>query len=300
MGAVVSNNQHSIQEVHQYYMDIINCVPDIVYWIDVNGTLKGCNHRFIDLLGLKSLSDCKGTPYEQMSAHLTWSIARIEAFKLDDSVVLFSKKAVYDKEEAPVYTADGRLIYYRSRRIPLLGQDKQVVGLVVVLEDITEQKKIKNKSTIASTAVFEGSVPYVTGLVRLRVLLVEDNLIAQAVEKALFEDLNCDVDIADSGIVATALFEPGKYALVLMDIGLQDTSGYVVSKKIREMEKNTGFEVPIIALTSYQADIVKYDCDDYFMNGVITKPLSKKQASSIINRYCYRANIEVDGLKSVR
>ena len=85
-----------------------------------------------------------------------------------------------------------------------------------------------------------------------------------------------------------------------MDIGLQDTSGYVVSKKLREMEKNTEYHVPIIALTSYQADVVKYDCNDYFMDGVITKPLSNKQAEQIIKRYVYHENIEISGLQSVK
>ena len=296
---VHSSNQDHSHVIHQYYMDIINCIPEIVYWIDVDCMLKGCNHSFIQLLGLQRLSDCAGTPYEQMSKHLTWSAARIESFKLDDMAVLFSNEPHYDKEEPPVYNADGTVIYYRSRRIPLLNQDKQVVGLVVVLEDITDYKKMQNLQN-PSSELFEQDALYVTDSKKLRVLLVEDNIVAQSVEQALFEDLNCEVDIANSGMTAAALFEPGKYQIVFMDIGLQDTSGYVVSKKIREMEQNTEFEVPIIALTSYQADIVKYDCDAYFMSGVITKPLTKNQANSIIQRYVHHANVDVSGLKSVK
>lgn len=286
-----------MQAMHQYYMDIINGVPNIVYWTDVHGVLQGCNHCFIDLLGLKRLADCTGTPYEQMHKQLPWPSARIEAFKLDDRMVLFSEKAVYDKDEAPVHTTNGQVIYYRSRRIPLFNPDKQVVGLVVILEDRTEYQL---QFCQQNTALFEESVPYLTHSIQLRILLVEDNIIAQEVEKALFENLNCEVDIADCGAAACALFEPGKYHIVLMDIGLQDTSGYIVSKKIREMEKNTDFAVPIIALTSYQADIVKYDCDDYFMNGVITKPLTNHQANSLIQRYVYHADIDINGLKSVK
>jgi CheY-like chemotaxis protein len=96
------------------------------------------------------------------------------------------------------------------------------------------------------------------------------------------------------------LFEPGRYDLVFMDIGLEDTSGYVVSKKFRQLEKDTEHHVPIIALTSYEADIVKYDCDDYTMEGALTKPLTSEQAKQIIQHYIYHIDIPVRGLKSIK
>ena len=280
--------------IHQYYMDIINCMPHIVYWVDVDCMLKGCNQNFIKLLGLKRIKDFIGTPYEQMAEHLKWTAARIETFKLNDMAVIFSGQATYDFEEPPVFDHDGVAIYFRSRRVPLFDKEKNVIGLVVVLENITHQNESKKEDF---SSLPNASYPSMAS--RLRVLLVEDNVIAQNVERALFQDLNCDVDVADSGLAAAALFVPGKYNIVFMDIGLQDTSGYVVSKQLREQEKNTAFHVPIIALTSYQADVVKYDCNDYFMDGVITKPLTNQQAEQLLKRYVYHENAQVSGLKSV-
>ena len=128
----------------------------------------------------------------------------------------------------------------------------------------------------------------------IRVLLVEDNIIAQHVQQSLLMSLNCDVDIAGSGDAACMLFEPGKYGIVFMDIGLQDTSGYIVSKTFREMEKNTRYHVPIIALTVYQAEVVKDDCSDYFMDGVITKPLTSEKALQIIKQHVYQEEFEAE------
>lgn len=129
--------------------------------------------------------------------------------------------------------------------------------------------------------------------------MIEDNLIAQNVESALLSALNCQVDIAGTGSMALELFEPGKYDLVLMDIGLTDTSGYVVAKNLRKQEKNTPYHVPIIALTGYEADVVKYDCEQYFMEGAITKPLSSEQAKQLIQHYIYHQDTEITGLKSM-
>ena len=279
-------------DVHEYYMDIINCMPHIVYWVDANCTLMGCNLNFVKLLGLEQLNDFIGTPHDQMMKQLSWPAERIELFRQDDMAVLFSGLPEYDVEELPVYKKEGRVIYYKSSRIPLFDVNKKVTGLVVILNDITAQKEMEKVLNLTHP------IHRVTGIKHtnkpVRVLLVEDNIIAQHVQQTLLMTLNCEVDIAGSGDAASMLFEPGKYGLVFMDIGLQDTSGYIVSKTFREMEKNTRYHVPIIALTAYQADVIKADCNDYFMDGVITKPLTSEQALQIINRYVYHQEMDVE------
>ena len=270
--------------IHQYYMDIINCMPTIVYWVDTHCMLAGCNIKFMNMLGVTDIRDFSGTPYDQMSQQLPWTEKQIESFKLSDMAVLFSGVATYNTEELPVLNHVGNTIYYLATRVPLFDADKKVTGLVVILNDITEQK---NREKLFNHTHPTGRTGIKHTDKALRVLLVEDNIVAQHVQQALLMSLNCDVDIAGSGEVGLRLFEPGKYAIVFMDIGLQDTSGYIVSKKIREMEKNTSHHVPIIALTVYQADVVKDDCNDYFMNAVITKPLTNEKALLVISQYVY-------------
>ncbi len=279
--------------IHQYYMDIINCMPNIVYWIDLDCALKGANHNFVKLLGLVDLKNFKGSPYELIKKNLDWPDYFLEAMKLDDMTAIFSEKAQYQVEEQPIKTDHGKILCYLSTRVPLFNKKKQVIGLVVVLTDVTDQKQSdnlpkKSKSVLKKQKLLLKNLP--------RILMVEDNLIAQKVEQALMISLGCQVDMAETGELAVSLFSPGKYDLVFMDIGLQDTSGYIVAKKLREQEKGSGYHVPIIALTSYQADIVKYDCRDYFMDGVITKPLTTEQAQQIIRNFVYDEDISVEGL----
>jgi CheY-like chemotaxis protein len=288
---IKQNELEGGMEVHQYYMDIINCMPNIVYWIDTDCFLKGCNLNFFRLLGLQQHTNFAGTPYDHMSRQLPWGAERIESLKLSDMAVLFSGIPEHDVEESPVYNSEGKATYYYATRVPLFDMDKNTTGLVVILSDVTAQKKLEKTvgyvpATSAHTVHPHPDKP-------VRVLLVEDNIVAQHIQQALFVSLNCDVDIAGSGDAADMLFEPGKYDIVFMDIGLQDTSGYIVSKTFREMEKNTRYHVPIIALTSYQADVVKDDCNDYFMEGVMTKPLTREQALKIIKQHVYHEVVEI-------
>ncbi|MGL6029821.1 MAG: response regulator [Legionella sp.] len=282
--------------IHKYYMDIINAMPDIVYWVDINCHLTGCNNQFVNLLGLHELRDFNGTPYQQMKKFAHWPEARIEALKLDDMHVIFSGKPRYGVEEKPIVNEKNKTFYFKSTRVPLFDEHKNVAGLVVILSDINALKQAQQQINVVANGSSTTAHTMPTHLPH--VLMIEDNIIAQNVEKALLQALDCEVDIAESGDKALKLFDPGKYDLVLMDIGLEDTSGYVIAKKLRHMEKDTEFHVPIIALTGFAADVVKYDCEQYSMQGAITKPLTSEQAEQIIKHYVYHQDVPVSGLKS--
>lgn len=98
-----------IEAIHQYYMQIINAIPDIVYWVDKECILKGCNRHFSNLLGLHTLKDFQGTPYQKMTQFARWNKERVEALKLDDMNALFSGSSLYTVEEKPVKTDTGKV-----------------------------------------------------------------------------------------------------------------------------------------------------------------------------------------------
>ena len=55
-----------------------------------------------------------------------------------------------------------------------------------------------------------------------KVLLVEDNVIIQKAHDAFLRELNCQVDIASTGLQALSLYESNHYDIVLLDIDLSD------------------------------------------------------------------------------
>jgi len=132
----------------------------------------------------------------------------------------------------------------------------------------------------------------------LRVLLVEDNPLIQTINKEMVRSVGAKVDVASCGQEALDLFVPGKYAVVYMDIGLPDMDGYEVSQRLRaiEAEKNMS-QTPIIALTAHATVDVKAFCVGAGMQGVLSKPLSLKQAQQILEYYVDKKLIEVEGLQ---
>ncbi|WP_347251832.1 response regulator [Legionella sp.] len=118
-----------------------------------------------------------------------------------------------------------------------------------------------------------------------RVLVVEDNPIAQTVAKSILAQLNCQADIAESGNKAVEMWKAGAYDLIFMDIGLPDIDGYQVTHLIRVQELAKKSHTPIIALTAHVGDENKKRCIDAGMNAVLTKPLTVKSCTDIVDAF---------------
>jgi two-component system aerobic respiration control sensor histidine kinase ArcB len=121
--------------------------------------------------------------------------------------------------------------------------------------------------------------------VKARILLVEDSLMAQKSTRLLLASLGCVVDVAECGEKALALFEPGKYQLVLMDIGLPDMKGYQVAKCLKDREATSSFPVPILGLSAHATQEEKNLSAMAGMVDVLHKPLLLKQAKTILEKY---------------
>jgi len=118
-----------------------------------------------------------------------------------------------------------------------------------------------------------------------RILVVEDNFIAQTVAKTLLTHMNCQVDVAVCGNDALALCEQHHYDLIFMDIGLgEGMDGYEVTQCIRS-KLDTNPHIPIIALTAHGADESRQRCIEAGMDAVLTKPLTKAHALDIIRTF---------------
>lgn len=283
------------EALYQYYMEIINSMPNSVYWVDAEGNLKGCNNNFVTLLGLNIRPEIS-TPYQQMEDFAHWGRERIAKLKVDDMNVIFSGIPQHNVTENPIVGDKGTVYYFQSSRVPIHNRKKEIIGLIVILNDVTSSHPVSDSKHVLLKNNKDNENSLKNGYLP-RILMVEDNVIAQNVEKALLTALHCQVDIADSAESAVNLFSPGKYDLVLMDIALEASSGYVVAKQVRQREKETQHHVPIIALTGFEADIGSYDCPHYFMDGVINNPLNWEQAEQLIKHYVYHMDVPVRGLK---
>jgi two-component system aerobic respiration control sensor histidine kinase ArcB len=129
---------------------------------------------------------------------------------------------------------------------------------------------------------------------KIRVLLVEDNRIAQKIGSIVLQSLGCEVDIIDNGATALKFFGENHYNLVFMDLGLPGKDGYSIAAEIREIEKKFSLEpTPIICLSVHVSESFRTKALKVGMNDYITKPLTLENCKSVLKRF-FSANFLIE------
>lgn len=119
---------------------------------------------------------------------------------------------------------------------------------------------------------------------RLKILLVEDNVLSQKLACHLLRRQGHEVWVADNGVAALEAYEQHRFDLILMDVRMPRMDGLAATERIRKKEKYTGSHVPIIALT---ANAMVGDRDDCLMAGMddcLIKPIQPAELLAAIER----------------
>ncbi len=123
--------------------------------------------------------------------------------------------------------------------------------------------------------------------VKSKLLLVDDNPVNMLLAKTIVKNIIPSAVIfeARNGVEAVELYEKEMPEMIFMDIQMPEMSGYEATQAIRQIEKNNGRNVPIVALT---AGTVKgeYDrCLEVGMNDYLSKPVVLSDIKKMIETY---------------
>lgn len=109
---------------------------------------------------------------------------------------------------------------------------------------------------------------------RLKILLVEDNPINQKLAVKMLNKMGLSTDVAQNGQMAVESYKNQNYDIILMDCQMPVKNGFVATKEIREIEKQTGHKAFILALTANALNDAYNDCIKSGMDDYITKPIN--------------------------
>ena len=138
---VSSRKNHTNQNVSklQIYLDyIVNNIPHFVFWKDVEAVFLGCNKKFSDSVKFKSPEDVIGkTDYD-----MPWKKEESDTYIADDKLVMESgiPKLNYEERQRQ---ADGSERTMLVSKVPMYGDDDQIIGVLGIYTDITERKKME-------------------------------------------------------------------------------------------------------------------------------------------------------------
>jgi PAS domain S-box-containing protein len=161
-----------------------------------------------------------------------------------------------------------QLVELQNGKITVRSEENSGSTFIVLIPYAIGKANTIFTSTLASRKAQDN-----TFTKRLNVLLVEDNDINRLYAKSILTNWQCEVDIAENGLVAIEKVKSGDYDLVLMDIQMPVMDGYEATKTIRLLDA-VKREVPILALTANatKSDIEK--CLLAGMNDYLPKPFT--------------------------
>ncbi len=118
---------------------VIDTVPMRIFWKDRAMKYLGCNQAFAGDAGKDSPADLIGkTDYE-----MSWA-NQAELYQTDDCAIIESGTAKLNFEE-PQTTPSGQTIWLRTSKVPLRDHQHDVIGVLGLYEDITEQRAMDDR-----------------------------------------------------------------------------------------------------------------------------------------------------------
>jgi PAS domain S-box-containing protein len=111
----------------------------------------------------------------------------------------------------------------------------------------------------------------------LRILLAEDSLVNQKLALGLMGKHGHHVTAVQSGRQALEAVAKNEFDLVLMDIQMPELDGLSATREIRQIERQTGRHLPIVAMTAHALKGDREQCLAAGMDGYVTKPVRARE-----------------------
>lgn len=116
----------------------------------------------------------------------------------------------------------------------------------------------------------------------LHILLAEDNPVNQRVAAGIMQKRGHTVIAVENGREALQALKMQRFDVVLMDVQMPEMDGFAATAAIREMEKESGQHLPIVAMTARAMKGDRDACLQAGMDAYVAKPVQPKELAAIV------------------
>ena len=124
----------------------------------------------------------------------------------------------------------------------------------------------------------------------LKILLAEDHPPNQQLAVRLLERRGHCVVVANNGREALAELDKEPFDLFLTDIQMPELDGFATTQAIRDLEKQTGNHLPIVAMTAHAMKGDAERCLQAGMDGYVSKPVRRAALYDAIEKVMAKWN----------
>jgi PAS domain S-box-containing protein len=115
--------------------EILEQLPYVIFWKDINGRYKGANKALANIAGFKEVADLIG----HYDSELPWSPSEALHYMRCDQRVICSGVSEINIEETQKQ-ANGHDVHLMTSKVPLKNKKGEIIGLLGIFSDITDRK----------------------------------------------------------------------------------------------------------------------------------------------------------------
>lgn len=163
----------------------------------------------------------------------------------------------------------------RARQLASTGQKGSFPKGIITRHVLRELKEYGTQKTTAAQKSYG------------RILVVEDDKVNQQVLGAIIGKIGGQAITADNGRVAVNMVQSeDPFDLVLMDMNMPEMDGPSATRRIRELESQSGrAPMPIVALTANALKEHRDVCLEAGMNDYLTKPVTVEKLQKLVTTW---------------
>ena len=130
---------------------------------------------------------------------------------------------------------------------------------------------------------------------QLNVLIADDHEANRTLAARILEKRGHRIYCVASGAEALTAIRNQQFDVVVMDVQMPEMDGFAATAAIREMEKETGDHVPIIAMTAYAMKGDRERCLAAGMDAYLAKPIRADQLEVLVESLGTAGEAELPG-----
>ena len=134
----IQKEKDKLANTNNILENIIENAPIIIFWKDRNGIYRGSNKLFLELMNLKDEKELLGKKDSD------FNIVENENYINDDLYVMTNKKPKLNYTET-ISAKNNDIRILNTSKVPLLDENDNVIGVLGVIQDLTNQIDNQNR-----------------------------------------------------------------------------------------------------------------------------------------------------------
>jgi len=130
----IQKEKNTLSKTNELLEKIVENAPIIIFWKDKEGKYLGCNSKFLELMDVKSKDELLGKKDSD------FNVREKNDYMNDDMTIMKTKIAKLNYiETISVKNCEPKTL--NTSKVPLYGNNNEVIGVLGVIQDITEITK---------------------------------------------------------------------------------------------------------------------------------------------------------------